>query len=706
MLHARPPRRVLFVDPDAELLATCTAVAGDHGYQADATAPAGAIDRMERYAYSVIAIDLEATGGHGRSLIEELCARYPTTTFVAITTRAGLDRPRSHRLDTAIATIVLRPFDPAELAVALGDAFALHERRDRHRATTLEQSSVLVVEDNDGDADLLGEYLAALWGVQITRAVSVEDGARALADRAFQFIISDLTLPDARGLDAVRRLQPLAPDTPFIVVSGLDDEDLALQAVQHGAQDYLVKGQIDAASLRRTLRHARERKQVANRLFHLTRHDPLTGAANRAALRERIDHALARARRRNIGFAVVFVDLDRFKAINDTRGHDVGDTVLCQVARRLHEAVRTTDVVARLGGDEFAVLLDDLGPGSCPAEVAERIRSGLEAPIQVDGHALVVTASVGVAIYPEVQGTVDDMLKAADTAMYLAKGKGRNNVQLSGSVPADVRARLALAADLQHALERNELTLQFQPQFTIDTQRVVAFEALLRWHRGGDTPVPPSEFIPVLEHSGRIIAVGEWVMQRACEQLAGWRAAGWTTLRVAVNLSARQIAHPGLVDCVRRCLARFALPGDCIELELTESMLMGDVQHTVQVLAELRALGVRIAIDDFGTGYSSLSYLSKFAVDCLKIDKSFIHELHADRERALITSAIVTLGHHLGLQVVAEGVETAEQLAFLTEARCDLVQGFLLGRPADAAAFRMAPEPLRPGSSLIVPAYQ
>ena len=690
MLHARPPRRVLFIDADADLLTMCTAVAGDHGFQADATPPAMAIERMERYAYAVVAMDLETPLPGGGSLMEDLCARYPTTTFIAVTTRVGLDRPRTLRLDAAIATIVLKPFDPAELAVALGDAFELHERRERHRATALDQTAVLLIEDNEGDADLVMEYMTELWGVDVTRAVSIADASRALRERTFQFIVSDLTLPDARGLDAVRKLQPLATDTPFIVLTGIDDEDLALQAVQHGAQDYLVKGHIDASTLRRTLRHARERKHVNNRLFHLTRHDPLTGAANRAALRERLETSIARARRRDVAFAVMFIDIDRFKAINDTRGHDVGDTVLCEVARRLYQAVRTTDVVARLGGDEFAVLLDDLYPqGACPAEVAERIRASIEQPICIDHQKLVVTASIGVATYPEVTGSVDEVLKAADTAMYLAKGRGRNNVQLSGSVPADVRSRLSLAADVQHALERGELSLHFQPQYTIDCQHVVAFEALLRWNRHGSVPVPPSEFIPVLEHSGRIIAVGEWVMQRACEQLAGWRAAGWTQLRIAVNLSARQIAHPGLVDCVRRCLNRFGLPAECIELEITESMLMGDLQHARQVLGDLRAIGVRLAIDDFGTGYSSLAYLSKLAVDSLKIDRSFIHGVEADREHALITSAIVTLGHHLGLQVVAEGVETSEQLAFLTANKCDLVQGYLLGRPAEAAAFRI-----------------
>jgi diguanylate cyclase (GGDEF)-like protein len=688
MLRARSPRRVLFVDPADDFLVAAATLAGEHGFDADTATPASALNQLERHPYSVVAVDLEQLGPDRTPLVEDICAQYPATTLIAVTRRAGLDRPRSHRVDTAIATIVLRPFEPAELVTALCDAFDLHERRTRHRATSLDQARVLLVEDNEGDAELVTEYLSEIWGAMVSRATRVEDAARAIRDHSYHFILSDLTLPDARGLDAVRRLQPLAPDTPFIVLTGIDDEDLALQAVQQGAQDYLVKGRLDAPSLRRTLRHARERKQVSNRLFHLTRHDPLTGAANRAALRERIERALALARRKGLSFAVMFVDLDRFKAINDTCGHDIGDAVLCEIAERLHQTVRTTDLVARLGGDEFAVLLEDLEPTSCAYEVAERIRTSLEQPIVVDGHKLVVTASVGVAHYPEIGGTIDDILKAADAAMYLAKGRGRNNVQLSGAVPAEVRARLAVAADLQHALERGELSLHFQPQYTVDRQRVVAFEALLRWNRHGRVPVPPAEFIPLLEQNGRIIAIGEWVLERACEQLAGWHAAGWTDLRVAVNLSARQIGQTGLVDCVRRCARRFNVRPSCIELELTESMLMGDIQQATATLADLRALGVRLAIDDFGTGYSSLAYLSRFAVDCLKIDRSFIHDVNADRERALITSAIVTLGHHLGLQVVAEGVETQEQLDFLTANRCDLVQGYLLAPPAEAATFR------------------
>jgi diguanylate cyclase (GGDEF)-like protein len=683
--------RVLFVDGDEGLLAPHGATARAYGFDADiVNSPAAAFERMASFPYGVIAADLEQPGIREQSLMEELRAHYPTTTFVAITRRAGLDRPRSHNLDTAIATVVMKPFDPETFGTALRDAYELHQRRIERRAKVIDHATVLLVEDNDGDALLVTEYLSEVCGALVTRTTRVEEAAHALRTNVYDFVISDLTLPDARGLDTVRRLPPLAPDAPFIVLSGMDDEDLAIQAMQHGAQDYLVKGQLDPPTLRRTLRHAAERKRVTNRLVHLSRHDPLTGVGNRAALRERIEALMARGRRRDLAFAVLFIDLDHFKTINDTLGHDAGDAVLVEISARISQCVRTSDMVARFGGDEFAVLLDELRPGDLPLAIGERILRSLERPIALRGRDVVVTGSIGVAQYPEVNGSVDDILKAADTAMYVAKRRGRNNIQAVGAVLDEERVRLALFNDLQHALERGELGLHYQPEFTIDGQRVVAYEALLRWQRPGGNMVLPGEFIPLLEENGRIVAVGDWVLARACEQLATWRSAGWTDLRVSVNLSARQFERPGLVDSVADCLRTYNLPGRSLELELTESVLMGDNSQIKTMLASLRALGVRIAIDDFGTGYSSLAYLSRFEVDTLKIDRSFIDQVHIDRERALITSAIVTLGHHLGLEVVAEGVETPEQLAFLTSARCDLVQGYLLGRPARAEHFSAA----------------
>jgi EAL domain-containing protein (putative c-di-GMP-specific phosphodiesterase class I) len=282
------------------------------------------------------------------------------------------------------------------------------------------------------------------------------------------------------------------------------------------------------------------------------------------------------------------------------------------------------------------------------------------------------------------------MLKAADSAMYLAKRRGRNNIQVVGAINAEERARLALVHDIQHALERGELGLHFQPQLTVDRERVVAYEALLRWHRPHGISVSPADFVPMLEDSGRIGAVGAWVLDRACAQLANWRSIGWRDIRVAVNLSARQFDDDRFVQGVVDCLRRHDVPPRYLELELTESVLMGDTLRVKGMLGELRALGVRIAIDDFGTGYSSLAYLSRFEVDSLKIDRSFIDQVHVDRERAVIASAIVTLGHHLGLEVVAEGVELPEQLAFASRTRCDLVQGYLLGRPAAAEHFSLA----------------
>ncbi|MCE9575053.1 MAG: GGDEF domain-containing response regulator [Deltaproteobacteria bacterium] len=578
-----------------------------------------------------------------------------------------------------------------------GQALGVDAHHIARRATPSwgEPGRVLLVEDNPGDAMLVIDHLTELPGMTIEQATSVAEAMVALAHRAFDFVITDLTLPDAHGLEAIRRLQPAAPGVTLIVLSGLDDEELAMEALQCGAQDYLVKGQVDAPTLRRTLRHGRERKQASNRLLHLTRHDPLTGAANRVALRERIEATLGS--RRNLACAVLFIDLDRFKAINDTCGHDAGDAVLCEVSNRLHELVRSSDVVARLGGDEFAVFLDDLDRTSRPTEVAERIVRALARPIVVGDRHLVVTASVGVACYPEVAGAVDDLLKAADSAMYVAKSCGRDNVQVFGASSAAAQARLDLGSELQHALERGELSLEFQPQFTIEGRRMVALEALLRWRRGNGAQVPPTEFVPLLEDNGRIVAVGAWVIERACAQLAEWHARGHRHLRMAVNLSARQIERPGLVECVRRSLAQFHVAPRSLELEITESMLMTDVPRTTAVLGELRAMGVRLAIDDFGTGYSSLSYLTRFAVDCLKIDRSFIDNVTADGERATVTQAIVTLGHHLGLEVLAEGVETAEQLAFLSSLRCDLAQGYLLGYPAPAASVLVTPD--EPGAA-------
>jgi diguanylate cyclase len=563
-------------------------------------------------------------------------------------------------------------------------AMARHPRP--RRPSNLGPAMVLVIEDNEGDAQLLADSLAEI-GLRVRCVTRLDDAKEALRAATFDFVLADLHLPDASGLDCVRELSPLAGSAPVIVLTGLDDEELAFHAIQEGAQDYLVKGQANLAIVRRTLRHARERKYMTEQLVHMTRHDVLTGAVNRAALREQVDAALARARRRDARLAVMYIDLDHFKTINDSWGHDAGDAVLREVVTRLRAAVRAGDVVARLGGDEFGVLLADAASCAELLALGHRVRECLALPVAVPGGYAHVSGSIGIACYPETATSTEAILRAADNAMYRAKRDGRNGVRVAGAAVDADDATGASTADLEHALARGEFLLHFQPQFAIPRGQLVGFEALLRWQPPGCDPIPPSEFIPQLEDSGAILEVGNWVIERACEQLAAWRAAGRTGLRVAVNLSARQLVGSGLVVWTRRCLERFAIPARCLELEITESNLMSNTRQTSEILAGLRAIGVRLAIDDFGTGFSSLSYLNQFAVDCLKIDRSLVEQLHADGDGELIAKAVISLGHSLGLEVVAEGVETEEQLASLAAARCDLIQGYLLGRPCAATAF-------------------
>ncbi|MCE9574000.1 MAG: diguanylate cyclase, partial [Deltaproteobacteria bacterium] len=343
MGQAGSPGRVLFVDPDPERLARCVAIAEQAGFACTtARYLATALARMGEHPHQVVAAHPDHRDENGQSLMEAICIRFPLASFVALS-RGGLDRLRSHRLEAAIAAWVQPALVAGELIAAIRDAFAMHARRVR--APGIEGARVLLVEDNPGDALLVIEHLAELVGTTIQHVTGVEAALEAMRQATFDFVISDLTLPDATGLDAIRRLQPAAPDTTLVVLSGIADEDIAIQALQYGAQDYLVKGEVDASTLRRTLRHAHERKQATNRLAHLARHDPLTGVANRVALRERIEAALANAVRRNLAFAVLFIDLDRFKAINDTCGHDAGDAVLCEVSARMQELVRSSDVV-------------------------------------------------------------------------------------------------------------------------------------------------------------------------------------------------------------------------------------------------------------------------------------------------------------------------------------------------------------------------
>ncbi len=444
-----------------------------------------------------------------------------------------------------------------------------------------------------------------------------------------------------------------------------------------------------------------ERKRYESRIEHLASHDALTGLPNRALLRDRVEQAIVHARRTASRVAVMYVDLDQFKLVNDSWGHPAGDALLVEVGSRLRSAMREGDTVARLGGDEFVVLLADVARPGDSAVVARKIAGALAPPIVLDSRETQVTASIGIAIWPEDGEGLEALLQCADVAMYRAKDEGRNGYQYySGEMGAQARARVELETGLRQALEREELRLHWQPQVDLATGEVRGCEALMRWERPGRGLVSPAQFIPLAEESGLIVPIGEWALRAACREAAGWAAAGLGRIQVAVNLSARQFRQGAVVETVRAALAESGLPAGCLELEITESVLARDLDQVVKALEQVRRMGVSVAIDDFGTGYSSLAYLRTLPIQKLKIDRSFIKGIPEDREAAALVGEIIRLAHVLSLEVVAEGVETAPQAAFLREAGCEKMQGFLFSRPVPSAEFAAL---VRSGSRLVLP---
>jgi diguanylate cyclase (GGDEF)-like protein len=421
------------------------------------------------------------------------------------------------------------------------------------------------------------------------------------------------------------------------------------------------------------------------RLAYLAQFDPLTGLPNRALLADRLSQTIVLAKRRNLPVAVLFIDLDGFKAVNDTLGHAGGDQLLREVAGRLQSAVRTGDTVARISGDEFAIVLPELVRPEDAALVAQKVIESLAESLRVQDSEVFVTASVGIAAFPADGADADTLIGAADAAMYRAKQTGRNAYQFfTAEINQRSRARVQLGAELRKALEREEFALFYQPRYELATRRPIGAEALLRWNHPERGFIPPAEFIPVLEESGLIVQVGEWAIRRACNDLRAWQAAGCEIAWASVNLSARQFRQHDLDKRIRAIVSSTGVDPASLELEITESQLVADPDHGIRVMRALCDAGLRIAIDDFGTGYSSLAYLTRFPVSALKIDRSFVQDMSRDRSDAIIVRTVIEMAHSLGFTVVAEGVETEEQAGLLHLLRCEEAQGFLFAAPMPA----------------------
>jgi diguanylate cyclase (GGDEF)-like protein/PAS domain S-box-containing protein len=680
---------------------------------------------------------------------------------------------------------------------------------------------ILLVEDNPGDAGLLRQMCKEPDApvMELTHVECMGDAEKWLAQHAVDIILLDLGLPDAQGLGALRRARAAAPHVPVVVLTGLDDESLAAQVLQEGAQDHLVKGQLQTRGLFRSLRYAVERKVLEEALFvekeraqvtlnsigdavistdlggnisylnvvaeqmtgwprqeaagrpmaevfrildatnrktppdpmqmvmaqnqtgklptncilirpdgfeiaiedsvapihdregqatgavivfhdvstvramavqmtHAAQHDFLTGLPNRMLLNDRVNQAIALASRHAKKVAVLFLDLDGFKHVNDSLGHPIGDTLLQSIAKRLVACVRHSDTVSRQGGDEFVVLLSEVEHSEDAAIMAKKILKAVAEVHAVGQHDLHATTSIGLSVYPDDGLDAETLIKNADTAMYQAKENGRQGFQFFKAA-MNVRAveRQSIEESLRRALERHEFALHYQPKINLKTREITGAEALIRWTHPTRGPVSPATFIPVAEDSGLVLPIGTWVLREACRQARAWADAGLPLASMAVNISAMEFRDDHFLEGVFAILSETGWDPTSLELELTESVLMKRAHSTESILKTLRDRGVHLAVDDFGTGYSSLSYLRKFPIDALKIDQSFVRQIATAPHETTIVTAVISMGRSLNLRVVAEGVETQEELAFLQAHECDEAQGYYFSRPVAAPEF-------------------
>lgn len=545
---------------------------------------------------------------------------------------------------------------------------------------------VLLIDRAGMDALIVPRLLDCIEGTshEVTRVSGVGDAVRTLEHETFDVALLDCD-GSAASITCVSSLHSAAPSLPIVVLSRGGDNDVALRAVQAGAQDYLDKQRLDAGALAQAIRHAIERKRSEARLVYLAHYDQLTGLVNRSLFQDRLVQALERASKERTRVALLFLDLDRFKEINDTWGHDVGDVLLEQVGARLRSCVRGNETVARIGGDEFTIILDGIRRLDDATTVAKRILDAFEEPFDLEGRPTVVSTSIGVAISSESGATLEEMLERADRAMYRAKKSGRRAYDVYQDEPDITTGDLFdTNCEVERALANDELMLLYQPKVDVDTGRIVGMEALLRWNHPRFGMMAPGEFIHAMEGAGVINAVGDWVLESAMRQMKQWLDEGRGDFRMAVNVSPQQLEDPGFVDNLRRLLDLTKLPARNLELEITESVLIEHSVKSLSLIDAVQRLGVRLAMDDFGTGYASLAYLVNYPIHTLKIDKSFVGDLTRSTKHRAIVTAVVGLGRSLGLEVVAEGVETLAQLEALRGLGCQCIQGHLLSTPSSA----------------------
>jgi diguanylate cyclase (GGDEF)-like protein len=672
--------RVLFADDDPGVRAAIARVLRSHGFLVDLAADGTeALAFAREYPYALVATDQEMPGLSGTELISSLRTLQPESRFLLVTGYADAAERVSEW--PGVSGVLVKPWRDGELIELVSQAVEQAKARQLTRETLVPASAaaVLMLEDSDIDALVLKRSVeqASEGAFQVVRFTKLADACASLKTREYAVILSDLSLPDAEGLVALNELAAVAPGTPVLVVSSADDEAQALRAVQVGAQDYLLKGRFDSEGVLRAIRYAIERKATEKRLSELAHYDQLTRLANRTLLNDRLTQALSRSSRSGKQVALLLIDLDHFKAANDTYGHELGDRLLVEVAERLTASTRREDTVARIGGDEFAVVLEELDDGEEARRVAQRILNAFATPLIVDGKLLPVTASIGVALYPDHESDEAGLLRTADRALYRAKDLGRNCYALSGEEGFDRGAR---RAEIERALfshtSDERLGLALQPLVNLEDLNVVGHELLLRWNADDGEPVAARDFVALLEQTGDMLRVGRWVFRKACDIAER----GGPVCPLSVNISLREFCDRDFLDNIKGILHTHDVRPGQLALELSESTLTKNLAGARTILPQLCALGISITIDDYGSGRSSLLELGELPIGAIKLSGALLR--NAGRRGPATLAAIVAAARALGWAVIGKSVETAEELSLLRSLGCTLAQGWLLGAPS------------------------
>ncbi len=688
-------QKILIVDDDPIVLKSLKDLLTVRGYNTN-TAIGGqeAICQLDQNVFDLVLLDLHMPYVNGHDVMAHISKQNIKTSVIVVSGETSFEAAKNACSQGAY-DFLRKPYATDELIITINNALKdkrlqkqnrfiqqqLTESERLHRYLVNTSPDIIYVLNQEGHFTFINERIESLLGFS----------KETLIGKHYSFLVHHDDMEKAKYVFNERRIGNRASKNIELRLKCKDDNadhhfntrTISIELSSMGMYDDEENSHNRYLGTYGIARDVTERKQAEETINFQAYHDLLTKLPNRALLHDRLSLAISQAKRNNEKLAVMFLDLDRFKNINDSLGHMIGDELLQQVSSRLKDCIREGDTLARFGGDEFTLLLPKITDSrSDPAMLAEKITNALKQPFLIDGHELYVSTSIGIAVYPQDGTQIEHLIKHADIAMYHVKGQGKNGYQFySNEMNAPYFEKLSLETGIHKALDNDEFELVYQPQINLRSGEIVGVEALLRWEHPEHGTIPPAEFIPFAEESGMIVDIGKWVISRAAEELAKWKQAGLPGIRMAINMSARQLVEPDIVSYIVSTLKKHKLHGDTFEIEITENAIMDDMDSIIRKLNDLSKFGITIAIDDFGTGYSSLSYLHKLPIQTLKIDRTFLKESRINKGDNTIINTIVAMAKGLHLNVVAEGVETHAQLDYLRQIDCSEAQGFLFGKP-------------------------